>query len=504
MDERQLTIYFTSDLHGYIYPTDYRSADEKDIGLFKCASQFRKDGNTLVVDGGDLLQGSPLGAYCHDTIGSAAKFAEMMNCCGYDYVTLGNHDFNFGMPYLESYLDALRGNCICENVRREDGSSRFPARVQVLENGLRVGLVGIVTDHVNVWERPEHLTGISVTDPVEAARNALRTLRDRVDLTVCVYHGGFERDLASGRVLSETSENVAYRICQELNFDILLTGHQHMSVPGQMVRGTFVVQPSDKGQEFLCVTAERRDARWHFSSRTLPAGGACRGRWLAEFAEMEQGAQNWLDQTAGHLAAPMVPDTPLRMAAYGSPLADLFNSVQLEATGAQISVTSLANDPAGLPQTVRRRDILNAYPYANTLVVKRVTGAVLRQAMERSAEYFARNADGSLCVSDAFLKPKVEHYNYDYYAGVRYAFDCSRPVGSRVVELSINGKNVADTDVFTVCLSSYRASGTGGYECYVDCPVLKEIGTEMSDLLLDFFREHGEPLPLVRGDYRVF
>ena len=107
MDERQLTIYFTSDLHSYIYPTDYRSADEKDIGLFKCASQFRKDGNTLVVDGGDLLQGSPLGAYCHDTIGSAAKFAEMMNCCGYDYVTLGNHDFNFGMPYLESYLDAL-------------------------------------------------------------------------------------------------------------------------------------------------------------------------------------------------------------------------------------------------------------------------------------------------------------------------------------------------------------------------------------------------------------
>ena len=504
MDERQLTIYFTSDLHGYIYPTDYRSADEKNIGLFKCASQFQKDGNTLIIDGGDLLQGSPLGAYCHDTIGSAAQFAEMMNCCGYDYVTLGNHDFNFGMPYLESYLDALQGKCICENVRGEDGSSRFPARIQVLENGLRVGLVGIVTDYVNVWERPEHLAGISVTDPVEAAGNALQSLRDKVDLTVCVYHGGFERDLASGRVLSETSENVAYRICQELDFDVLLTGHQHMSVPGQTVQGTFAVQPSDKGQEFLRIAAERRDDGWHFSSRTVSAGGACQERWLAEFAEMEQGAQNWLDQPAGHLAAPMIPDTPLRMAAYGSPLADLFNSVQLEATGAQISVTSLANDPAGLPQTVRRRDILNAYPYANTLVVKRITGAVLRQAMERSAEYFARNADGGLCVSDAFLKPKVEHYNYDYYAGVHYAFDCSRPVGSRVVELSMDGKDIADTDVFTACLSSYRASGTGGYDGYVDCPVLKEIGTEMSDLLLDFFREHRDTLPLVRGDYRVF
>ena len=203
---------------------------------------------------------------------------------------------------------------------------------------------------------------------------------------------------------------------------------------------------------------------------------------------MERGAQDWLDQVVGHLDAPMTPDTPLRMAANGILLADLFNTVQLAASGAQISVTSLANDAAGLPQTVRRRDILNAYPYTNTLTVLQITGAVLRRAMERSAEYFTRRADGMLDISDAFLKPKVEHYNYDYYAGVHYVFDCSRPVGSRVTELSVNGRPVADGDIFTACLSSYRASGTGGYDCYVGCPVLREIGTEMSDLLLDFFK----------------
>ena len=63
MQERKLTIYFTSDLHSYIYPTDYRSQKEQDLGLFKCASQFQKDGNTLIIDGGDLLQGSPFGAF---------------------------------------------------------------------------------------------------------------------------------------------------------------------------------------------------------------------------------------------------------------------------------------------------------------------------------------------------------------------------------------------------------------------------------------------------------
>ena len=246
METKRFTIYFTSDLHGYIYPTDYRSREERDMGLFKCASQFRKDGNTLVIDGGDILQGSPLGAFCHDTLGNAGRFAEMMNRCGYDYVTLGNHDFNYGMAYLDSYLDTLRARCVCQNVRWDGAGVRFPARIHTLENGLRIGIVGIVTDYVNIWERPEHLSGVTISDPIPAARAALDELRDQVDVTLCIYHGGFERDLATGRVLSATHENVAYRLCQELDFDILLTGHQHMTVHGQTVCGTFVVQPTDR------------------------------------------------------------------------------------------------------------------------------------------------------------------------------------------------------------------------------------------------------------------
>lgn len=266
MDTKRFTIYFTSDLHGYIYPTDYRSRQERNIGLFKCASQFHKDGNTLVIDGGDILQGSPLGAYCHDTLGDASRFAEIMNRCGYDYVTLGNHDFNYGMDYLDSYLNALHARCVCENVRWDGARVRFPARVHTLENGLRIGIVGIVTDYVNIWEKPEHLSGITISDPIPAARAALESLRGRVDVTLCIYHGGFERDLATGRVLSTTHENVAYRLCQELDFDLLLTGHQHMTVHGQTLCGTFVVQPTDRGQEFLHIEAAISETGKRFTS----------------------------------------------------------------------------------------------------------------------------------------------------------------------------------------------------------------------------------------------
>ena len=191
------------------------------------------------------------------------------------------------------------------------------------------------------------------------------------------------------------------------------------------------------------------------------------------------------------------------MAAHGSGLPDLFNAVQLWASGAQLSAASLANDVAGLSQVVRRRDLLIAYPYTNTLSVLEITGKILRQAMERSAEYFTRDADGTLRVSDCFLVPKVEHYNYDYYAGVTYTYDISRPVGQRVTSLSVQGKPVVDDDRFTICLNSYRASGTGGYDCYVGCPVVREIGTEMSDLILDYFKQFGDDIPAIHGDFHV-
>ena len=106
-------------------------------------------------------------------------------------------------------------------------------------------------------------------------------------------------------------------------------------------------------------------------------------------------------------------------------------------------------------------------------------------------------------MSDCFLEPKVEHYNYDYYMGVSYTYDISRPVGQRVAAMTVQGKPVADTDVFAICLNSYRASGTGGYDCYVGCPVVREIGTEMSDLILDYFKQYGDAMPERRGDFQV-
>ena len=97
---KTLTVYYTSDIHGYVYG----NADSSN-GLLDCFAQIQKDGNTLLMDGGDNLQGSPLASYLHNE-NDPRFLADMMNRYGYDVITLGNHDFNYGLDYQKRYLDA--------------------------------------------------------------------------------------------------------------------------------------------------------------------------------------------------------------------------------------------------------------------------------------------------------------------------------------------------------------------------------------------------------------
>ena len=463
MQQKKLKVYFTSDVHGYFYPTTYGDMDVKPVGLFGCAADFNKDDETLIIDGGDILQGSAFAYYCRQVADSPEVIADIMNDCGYDYYTLGNHDFNYGLEYQAAYRSRNNGVCVCQNITDEAGNTLFPWKLHTMKNGLRVGIVGIVTDYVNIWEKEENLKGIHITDPFEAAKNALAQMKEQTDLTICIYHGGFECDLESGETLSQTTENVGYRICKELDFDILLTGHQHMSVPGRDISGTYTVQPCDNAKEYQYLEVTMTDHEKSIRSE-LRQSDAAKGTVLAE--------------------------EKVKMALYGSPIADFLNRIQLHFSGAMLSSVGLANEIAGFRSEVSTRDIIATYPYPNTLVVCEITGAQLKTVMERSAEYFAYDNEGNVCVSDSFLVPKVEHYNYNYYMGVDFEINPKNPVGSRIVGLSRDGRPVLDEDKFTLCLNNYRYSGAGGYDVYTECPLVKEINVEMVELIMDYFHEY--------------
>ena len=514
--EKKLTIYYTSDVHGYLYPTDYVEAGEKNLGLMRMLPAFVRDGNTLIIDGGDSLQGSPMTNYFYrltpeerrgiltDTRFGTHPIAAVMNLAGYRYVTLGNHDFNHGVDALMDYLTALDAECLCCNIRDRAGKLPLkPWAIHTLENGLRVGIVGACTDFVRRWEDPDTVKELIIEEPVEACRRALDEIRGKCDLTLLVYHGGFECDLTDGHSLTESRENQACRICREMDYDIVLTGHQHFSVPLVKFAGSFVCQPAYRGIDFCRLEALKTDSgltvRGENPGADLPASAEA----MELLRPLETATQRWLDTPVGHLDGELAVGSHIEMGLYGSDLANFINTVLLELTGAQVSATALANEAKGLPRDITIRNVVAAYIYANTSVVLDMSVSDLRRYMERSAEYFDPQDDGSVTVSESFLLPKVQHFNYDFFAGAEYEIDLSKPPKHRITSLRMNGRELREDEHVTVCINSYRHNGTGGYDMLPGQPVVKEVLVDIADAIIDYIIRHPDITVDRRKWYRV-
>ena len=177
------------------------------------------------------------------------------------------------------------------------------------------------------------------------------------------------------------------------------------------------------------------------------------------------------------------------MALNGSDLANFINQIQIEASNADISCTSFANIIKGFNRNVTVRDILSTYPYPNTLVILEVNREILKLALERSASYFENN-NGCITISESFLKPKVEHYNYDYFANIEYTFDLNKEVNNRVTSIKYRGEELSDGQTLKLVMNNYRSSGAGGYEFYENCPVIKEILIEMPEIIINYFENN--------------
>lgn len=484
--DRNLTICFTSDVHGYFSDMDYARGVPGTTGLSRCASTFPDDGNTLILDGGDTLQGSPFAYWLSQNPVEGAKVsARAMSLAGYDFVTLGNHDFNYGRKALESYLSHLEARCLSANVEGLPGVER--TAVVKLQNGLRVGITGVTTHFVNLWEKPENLTGITVSDAFAGAAAALKELKQAgVDLTVCIYHGGFENDLTTGELLSDTGENQAYRICRELDFDILLTGHQHQPKAGLQLFGTHACQSPDRCRQYVRMEVTVSEEGNVTAHSRMADPGEPEPDLAAFLAPLDEKNAVFLDQPVGELDIPLEPGDHMEMAVNGSVIANFFNQVQLEASGADLSATSLGNVVKGFNRQVTIRDVVATYVFPNTLKTIRVDRHVLKAALERSAEYFDLDETGTLQIGRSFLMPIVQHYNYDYLSGLEVTMDIRRPQGDRVISMLYKGKELEEDRQLTLCLNNYRATGTGGYPLYAQCELVKDQPTEISQMIIEY------------------
>lgn len=486
LNSKPIKVIATSDVHGTLSAYAYYDRKPKAMGLSRYSSYLSSLQNEelIVLDNGDSLQGSPLLTYSHQTQQRPVIMAQIFNQLQVQYLNLGNHDFNYGPQRLLDYLEDCDAECLTSNILYH-AKPLGKSVIHTTSEGFKIGLIGVCTDYIPHWEKPSHLEGFTFLDPLEVVKHELSHLRPLVDRLIVMYHGGLEKDPKTGlptEVL--TGENVGYEIACLDGIDVLITGHQHRSLI-ETIHSTLVTQSTLNAQEAIEIDVLNNTAqRINLGNYAIDEGIE------SSLEPLQSHTQSWLDQSLGILSGyDLRIDDAFDARLHKHPLVSFINQVQLDVSNAQLSATSLFNQPIGLNAHVSYRDLVSTYIYPNSLVVKEVTGAILKSYLEKCAEYFCIK-NNQISVNPEYDEPKPQHFNYDMVDGCSYELNIAKPIGQRVHNLRYENKLIHGEDVFSLVLNNYRAVGGGNFTMIAESKTLLEIQEDMVEILAAYIQSN--------------
>ncbi|MFB3826084.1 MAG: bifunctional UDP-sugar hydrolase/5'-nucleotidase [Bryobacteraceae bacterium] len=513
-----VAVLATTDMHGNLYPLDYYTNRPARRGLAKLATLIgaarAQNPGALLVDCGDTIQGSPVESVYQGIVSTGKAplgipfdsalipgdpMMRAMNALRYDAMTVGNHEFNFGLKSLERARADARFPWISANI--EGGARPFPSYIVRTAGPVKVAIIGVTTPAVPTWEKPEHLGGYRFTPARPAVERALARLRsaEKPDLVIAAVHAGLE----SG----PSAENIAREVAEAPGIDALVFGHTHREVAGMRVGDVLAVQPRNFAGSLarLDFALENRAGRWTVvekTSRLIPVEDATPAspEILAIGKPYHELAQRWLETPVAQLPRELeASNCRVRDCA----LLDAIHAVQLHYAQADVSFSSIFNPnlrvPGG-PITVRQ--IAALYIYDNELYCIEGTGAMVKQALENSARYFL-SCQGEACAGPPAVNPKVMGFNYDTAEGVSYEIDLRRPEGDRIVNLAFRGQPLAPDRKLRIAVNNYRAAGSAGYGMFRGAKILWQSPEGIRELMVRYYTERGRLLEQPDGNWRL-
>jgi len=491
-NQAHLRIMETTDIHVNVLPYDYYADKPNDtMGLSRTASLIdavRKEAtNAMLIDNGDLLQGSPMGDYIAYEKGMKEgdlhPVMKGMNLLGYECSTLGNHEFNYGLSFLDKVLAGANFPFVCANLIRGTQLASNPRDDKLYlkpyvildkkikdgageEHPIRIGVIGFVPPQVMIWDA-KNLTGNVMTrDIVEAAKAWVPQVKEEgADIVIALSHSGIDAKQ------SDLMENASLFLAGVEGIDAVFTGHQHLVFPGKKdfqglegvdtEKGTLQGKPAVMGgfwgshMGLIDLLLERDGKSWRVVSATSEARPIYervenKNKALVEddqrlvdaLKEDHEATLAYVRRPVGKTTAPLYsyfalvaddPSVQIVSQAQTWYIKDLLKETQWKdlpvlsaaapfKAGGRGGADYYTDVPAG---DIAIKNVADLYLYPNTVRAVEITGAQVKEWLEMSAGIFNQIEPGK--ADQPLIDTGFPSYNYDVIDGVTYKIDLSQP-----------------------------------------------------------------------------
>ncbi|MFE2217958.1 bifunctional metallophosphatase/5'-nucleotidase [Streptomyces canus] len=522
----------TTDLHSHVFDWDYyldkAYSDSKgnSVGVARVATLIKQqraakgEEHVLLVDAGDIIQGTSLAYYfarvqpITDKGAPKHPMAVAMNHMRYDAAALGNHEFNYGIEVLRKFESQCRFPLLGANAL--DAKTLKPAfqpytvkRICVPgAPDIKVGILGLTNPGIALWDKDNVSGKMVFPGLVEQAKKYVPRLRALgCDVVFLTDHSGLDGSSSYGDELPYV-ENASNLVAQQVpGIDAILVGHTHVEVP------SYTVKNEETGEDVLLSEPYCWGYRLSVFDFELEL---VRGQWKVTKKTAQTLNPNTVDEDpeikklleADHELVVKYVNTPVGtctedLSAADScwkdvPIMDFIHQVQMDTVKAGLSASDAAlplisvaapfsrtaDIPAG---SVTIKDIAGLYIYDNTLYGKKLTGAQLKDYLEYAAKYYHQVPAGTAVDTSTLTNANsFWDYMYDTAAGVSYDIDIAQAEGSRIKNLSYNGTSVTDDQVFVVAVNNYRANGGSGYPHIAAADIAYSSTNEIRQLMIDY------------------
>jgi len=488
-----VTILFTNDLESAYEPTPaYWRDDMTHIGgiaeLASLIDSYRATTeNVFLFDAGDIFTGS----LAHLTKGEIAF--ELMQVMGYDAMSIGNHEFEFGWMELARQKHLATFPVLGANLTYKDSGQAYATPFAIVErNGVRIGVIGVLGQDAATALIPRNIEGVTVSDPIAVVNKYVEQLRSDVDLIVVLTHQGptapmQTNDEAAPEVYRGNVENLALAAAVP-GIDVILAGHTDAGTPEALrdpVNGTLIMQTWGQGQHLGMLQLEldrtdlnpidtKRSGVQLVNSALVPVNSQS----LAADAPVKAVLTRYRSQHPELFATVGSLDKRASRRYYQeSTLGNLLADIVREHTGTDIALVPSGALRKDLSQGLQRRvDLQDMFPFEDRLATVELSGQTLLAIIEQGVSL----ERGLLQI-----------------AGLAVTYDSTAPIGERVIGLSAGGVPVSPDGSYRLATLEILARGGDSYVQFLDATAVTLGERKFSEILFDYFADrHAEAQPV--------